>query len=219
MHLKKLLIVAAVAAPGLAVAASDVSYNTSHFDLYYIPSAEIKGSVETGLGTVTAKDEGDGYGVKTRIGLGQLFFLSGEYQANDYSPEEDDNEELERDLNMYRLGGGLFIPNSPFFVEGEYIGLDIGGDDDTGVTEDEDRNGYGVHAGATAMVGERLTFIAKVGYVDVDDTDGVEYLVGGAFNFTPHFGAFVDYRASDLKGKNSQELELNDVRTGIRFSF
>lgn len=219
MPFKKLLIAAAIASPGAVFAAGDTKFNQSYFDLYYVVSAEIEASAATGFGTVTAKDDGDGYGVKTRLGLGELFFLAGEYQANDYSPEQDDNEELERDLNVYRLGGGVFLPNSPFFVEGEYIGIDIGGDDDTSVDEDEDSNGYGLHLGAAVPLGERLMLNAKLGYVDIDDTDGFEYLVGGAFNFTQHLAVFADYRGSNLEGSNSSELKLNDFRTGVRFTF
>jgi len=220
MSFKKTLIAAViVATPALASAASDISFNPSYFDLYYLPSAKIKASTDFGLGTVTAKDEGDGYGVKTHIGLGQNFFLAGEYQANDYSPEQNDNEEFERDLNIYRFGAGMFIPETPFFVEGEYIGIDIGGNDSTNADEDEDRNGYGVHAGVSSTFGERVTLNAKVGYVDVDDLDGFEYLVGGAFNFTQHLGVFADYRGSDLKGSNDNKLELNEFRTGVRFAF
>lgn len=220
MSFKKTLIAVAVACPGLAFAAvDDAGFNQSYFDLYYLPSAKIKASTPVGVGTVTAKDEGDGYGVKTRLGVGENFFFAGEYQANDYSPEQDDNEELERDLNVYRLGAGLFIPSTPFFVEGEYIGIDVGGNDDTPVDEDEDHNGYGVHAGVSSYFGERLMLNAKLGYVDIDDTDGFEYLVGGAFNFTQHLAVFADYRGSDLKGDNGSQLELNEFRTGVRFTF
>lgn len=220
MPLKKTLLAAAIVCPGLAFAATDdISFNQSYFDLYYLPSAKIKAGTDIGVGTVTAKDDGDGYGVKTHIGIGENFFLAGEYQANDYSPEQDDNEELERDLNVYRFGAGVFVPNTPFFVEGEYIGIDIGGNDDTSVDEDEDRNGYGIHGGVASTFGERLSVHAKVGYVDVDDLDGIEYLVGGAFNFTQHLAVFADYRATDLKGSNDNKLELNDFRTGVRFTF
>lgn len=216
MAIKKLLIAAALASPALASAATTVDYNPSYFDLYYMPSAKIKTTVETGLGNATFKDTGDGYGLKGRFGLGEMFFLSGEYQANDYTTDEDDNEDLDRDLNIYRIGGGVAIPNTPFFVEGEYIGVDLG-DDNEG--NDEEANGYGIHGGAAMTFGERFTVNAKIGYVDVDDYDGFEYLVGGAFNFTTHLAVFADYRGTDLKGGSNTKLELNDFRTGVRFTF
>ena len=222
MAIKKLLIVAALASPALASAATEtryspsVDFNPSYFDLYYLPSAELKASQTIGGVTGTGKLDGDGYGVKTRLGFGEMFFVSGEYQANDYTTDEDDNEDLDRDLNIYRVGGGIAVPNTPFFVEGEYIGIDVG-DDNEGA--DEESNGYGIHGGAAMTLGERVTLNAKIGYIDVDDFDGFEYLVGGSFNVFGSFAVFADYRGTDLEGGGSSKLELNDFRTGVRFTF
>ena len=219
MKITHLLVAAAAASVFTNTHAADVDFNRSSIDLYYVPLADIELSQGTPLGEATLEDDGDGYGIKGHFALGENFFLSGEYQANDYSPEQDDNEELERDLNIYRGGLGFFFPKSPIFIEGEYIGVDVGGNDDTNVDEDEDLNGYGVHVGASTTFRERLTLKAKVGYVDIDDVDGVEYLVGASFNIFPAVALFADYRGSHLEGDSDNELKLNDLRTGISFTF
>lgn len=193
--------------------------NLSSIDAFYIPESDFKLEPDTAV-PFDIDSNGDGYGLKGQFQLGELFFIHGEYQAVDYS-EDDDTGILKDDLNTYRVGGGLFLGEStPFFVKGEYIGVDLGDTEDDDEDIDEDFNGYGVHAGVLGHFGEVFSINGHVGYVDLDGDDGIEYLIGAGFQFLGNLGAFVDYRTVDLELKDGGgDLTLTDFRAGARFVF
>ena len=66
------------------------------------------------------------------------------------------------------------------------------------------------------------TLYGQLGYVHVSDhgsADGFEWQLGAAYNFTPSFGAFVDYRSTDLKDDDDVKYKLYDLRLGLRWNF
>ncbi|HCZ47711.1 MAG: outer membrane beta-barrel protein [Sinimarinibacterium flocculans] len=212
--LANLGVVLALAAPCSAFAG-----HQSNLDGYYIPQSEFSFEPETAL-PFDFDENGDGYGIKAQFQVSSVFFIHGEYQAIDYG-EDDDTGVLKDDLNTYRIGGGFFFSDSqPFFVKGEYIGVDLGDSDDGDEEIDEDYNGYGVHIGALGHVGDALNLTASIGYVDLDGTAGIEFLVGVGFQLTPLIGVFADYRNTDLElDDGGGDFKLTDVRTGVRFVF
>lgn len=208
-----------------AQAVPNSAANPSYLDLYYVGVAELEvGDFEF--------DDGDGFGVKGRFRLGNPLFLSAEYQNSEYDPFDVDNDGLlggsttryETELETFRAGLGVHLAETPFFVMGEYIGLESElsttgseGDEET-IGDDYDESGFGAHAGIDGRFGQVLGLHAQIGYVDVGDSgDGLEYLAGLSFAFTPGIGVFADYRHTDLE--EDVDTQLSDARVGLRISF
>ncbi|MGQ0503215.1 MAG: hypothetical protein ACT4P0_11515 [Panacagrimonas sp.] len=207
----------------LPARAAEEGVTPSHLDLYYIANADLEiNDFEF--------DDGDGYGAKALFMLGKNFFLTGEYQNSEYDPVNREtggplggSTRTEVEIESYRGGLGVYIADSPFFVRGEYIGLEselsTSGDEDDEETlgDDFDENGWGAHAGIDGAFGG-LGLHGQVGYVDVGDAgDGIEWLGGASFAFNPGLGIFADYRRTELE--NDDETTLQDFRLGLRVSF
>jgi opacity protein-like surface antigen len=224
---KTLLAAALIAAPLTAAHAA------SNVDLYYVGISELE--TEGAPAGDFKFDEGDGYGAKVRFHLNDMLFLSGEYQNVEFDEVEYDRGTpniplddlgLEREIETWRAGLGFQFVDTPFYVLGEYIGLESelstngSEDDEETLGDDFDENGFGAHLGAKGNVTEMLTLNAQIGYVDVGDTNGLEYLVGAGLNFTPNLGIFADYRYTSLDGDDSSiDLNLTDARVGVRLTF
>ena len=167
----------------------------NNVDAYYVSSG-----VDVGY-----DDDGDGLGIRGQFAFADQLFFSGEYQTVNY-------DDSDIDLDQIRLGVGL---NSDarqqlvFFGLAEFIHLDYDFDDD---------NGIGLHGGAIYKVTKEFSVNGRVGYVDVGDFDGIEWLVGASYQFTPMIGAFVDYRATYLENGGA-DFDVDDLRVGVRFRF
>lgn len=205
--MKRLSCSAAVLA-GLVSFAVHAAPPAGAIDVYYVVSPEIEADVE-GLGELTL-DEGDGIGVKGRFDLNPQIFIAGEYQANEY----DEVEGISVDAQFDQIRGGLGFrlgADSPFYLLGEVISVDLEVED-----EGSDETGYGAHIGFQAPVADMLSLYGQAGYVDVD-ADGFEVLGGAALMFSPTFGAFVDYRHTELES-DQEEDTFKDLRVGLRIA-
>jgi opacity protein-like surface antigen len=192
---------ALLAAP-LAAQAADMAY----LDVYYIPDStlEFEGA---GVAAVES-DDGDGFGVKLAAMLGESLFLAGEYQSVDYTFADGTAK-----ADTKRIGLGYKTP-WPVYALGEYVRAEAR--DDDGESFDED--GWAAHLGIKANLFASLTLDARVGYQDVGDLDGLEYVVGLGLNLDRNFGLFADYRVSELEDDNGKTT-AEDVRAGLRFRF
>lgn len=215
-----------LALPAMAQNSAQGARPASYLDLYYVAKADLDvNDFEF--------DDGDGFGGKGRFTLADTFFLSGEYQNNEYDPFEEQGGTVlnpittryEVEIETFRIGGGVYFAETPFFVAGEYIDYEAevsttgSENEEETVGEDTDDSGFGVHAGVDGTFGPGVGLHAQVGYVDIGDVgDGVEFLVGGSFSFTPGFGIFADYRRADLKN-GDDNFEPADLRVGLRLSF
>lgn len=206
MNIKRSMIAAALLTSTTGVANA---IEPAHGNLYYIPQANLDVTVP-GFGS--GDDDGDGFGGNLYLPLGatQNFVITGEYQTVEY-------DETEIELDQFRVGGGFQAPAGmlSWAVLGEYVNADF---------DDAEMDGLGVHARLTAPVADRARIYGQVGYLmledDYEDIDGVEYLIGASFDFTPQVGAFVDLRTSDLEGEDSGvETEFQDFRVGMRVLF
>lgn len=219
-----LLAAALLAAPLGAHAASE-------FDAYYTPYA--KNQLEnTAIGDVNF-DNGDGWGLRTRFGLGTTFFLSGEYGKNQHDDINiggsplipGSSGSLDLRTEQYRAGLGAHLATTPFHVRAEYIGYESRTRFDNGVSavesDTDKQEGWGAHLGAQGKVlSERLTLTSEIGYVAIGDADGLEALAGGAVNFTPRFAVFADYRYTSLAGDSGHpDLRADEARVGARLTF
>lgn len=199
-----LLLLTALALPTAAFANEG-----GHVDAYYIPTTNLEFGVPGGG---SADDNGDGFGVKGFVPFGrtQSFFLNGEYQSSSY-------DDFDVDVDQLRLGGGWQTPiaTGTLGFYGEYAKLSI---------DDEDADGFGVHARMAFPVLPNAQIYGQVGYLSLEDdnndtADGLEFLVGASYDFTRNIGAFIDYRHTDLEDDDDYKYKLGDVRVGVRILF
>ncbi|MDZ4080449.1 outer membrane beta-barrel protein [Hydrocarboniphaga sp.] len=218
MNVKKLLMLATLAAPSAAWANEQ-----GHIDGYYIPYS----AYETDDGTGdSVKLEGDGFGVKGMIPLGYQgnFFAIGEYQSTSQDKRFGGGK-VNTDLDQFRLGGGFQVPlaTGTGAVYAEYINVD---QDLEGLKFEPD--GFGIHGRLSFPISPGVNLYGQIGYVSLSDgdidADGPEYLIGGSVDFTPNIGAFIDFRYTDLKidfndGFADEDDAYSNVRLGVRVLF
>lgn len=136
--------------------------------------------------------------------------------------------------------GWVGIPNSPFFVHGEYqtVGdvdqLRIGGGAAGPIqgnlmwigkleyldfmTNGPDESGFGVHGGLLFNATPELGLFGTLGYLDTDHTDGLELDAGGQFHLSRELSLVGDirlYRGSTDFG----DFHLDDLRFGVGYTF
>lgn len=198
--MKSKLLVATCFLPVTALA-QDLGALQGTLDAYYLPNANVEIRERN---TQTNLDEkGDGYGAKAFLHLNDWLMGTAEYQSVSY----DDLADADRD--DLRAGAGVGTASgSGLFAE--FVSMELG-------------DGFGAHARAAGLMGERLALYGQMGYVQVEDDErfgGFEFTVGGAYAILDMLGAFADYRLTNLEGSVSQrELKLRDLRVGVRYTF
>lgn len=216
-----------IAAAALTVVPFTAAQAAADLDAYWTPFA----SAKVGSGSDALDfDDGNGWGVKGKFGLTDLFFLSGEFEKNRFDDisvqggflQFDDNVQLRTE--QYRGGLGFRFPETPFYAYGEYVGFESKIRVDNGVSaveSDKDKSeGWGGHLGAQGKVlNDKLTLMTEIGYVDIGDVDGLEVTAGGAVEIVKHLSIFADYRYTSLAGGNNPDVRLDEARLGARFSF
>jgi hypothetical protein len=154
-------------------------------------------------------EDGTGFGVRGWVRFG-VPFVTFEYQSTTVG---DDPAEV--DVDSLRLGGGAAFDAEPFVVFGRAELVDFG--------SDTDEDGFGIHGGAFFIPGPAMYVAGSLGYLSLNDTDGLELNVGAGFNFTKQWGASIDYRtylgSIDNAGPGPDDFEVEDVRIGASFSF
>lgn len=207
------------------------SYATgaSFIDAFYVADARVESNDGVDF------DDGDGYGFKARGMLGESLFFTAEYMNNEYDPFRitfvdalpgtTRSERFEVEIETFRAGLGVHLPESPGYVRAEYIGYEAeisttGSEDDEEVVGDADReDGFGVHVGAIGRFAERFWLNAEVGYVDINDVgSGAQFLGELGVNIVGGLGAFAGYRYFQLRD-DGDRLEFGDARVGLRYSF
>jgi hypothetical protein len=193
--------VAALAACGFAAPALAVQGNN------YVDGYGFFSDVDLEFGPFNDSDDGVGMGVKGAFQVADKVYLTGEFQTVEY-------DDFNRDLDQIRLGAG-FGPGMGPNAEGiygrvEYVDVDFFGEDDDGVGGSI---GYGL------PLSPEFRLHGEVGYLYLDDVDGPELLIGGTYRIAQNFGVFADYRASFLEADGGGDIDINDLRVGIRFTF
>ncbi|NKF21516.1 hypothetical protein [Solimonas marina] len=179
-------------------------------DLFYVPNSRL--SVKADINGDGVTDQGhiddDGYGVRTLIPIGRGGMrIGGEYQAVKYVADG-----LSTDFKEYRLGGGWMshgrLRGGPYV---EYLNLDFGHGESSG--------GVGVHARGEYDATAWMEVYGQGGYLHTDHhgdaANGYEYLAGLSMTYNPWFGAFAEYRGSELKN-NGDHTKFGDIRIGIK---
>lgn len=238
MRPAQLLVLTALVLSANAYAASFDS-----LDLYYT-SADLKlnGQTDSDAGTLnydTDIDGLDGFGVKFRGAVADDFFFAGEYQraeaegaalvltdpASGASVDASDDADL--DYTEWRFGLGLPFyraSSATFYGVVEYIDTELKTRFETTDPEtdepvdnraEEKQSGGGVHVGALVNPTAAWSVYGQVGYLKLDELDGIEYLAGTALQVHRYGGLFAEYRNSDLEGDNNRKVEMTPWRFGI----
>lgn len=186
----------------------------SHVDLYY-SNLDFEVSDDTDSASIDGDGGGIGFWLGNNIGL-----LTAELQKNslDGSPG---GFTTDADIRTMRVGLGYRLLNTPTqgaWIRAEYVNFD--GDieiQDVGSGSDK-QDGYGIHAGGMLGAGI-VNGYGEIGFVDVDDLDGMEYTLG--LNVQPGMvGGFVEYRVTDLELDNIDlDEKFEDLRIGLRLAF
>ena len=119
------------------------------------------------------------------------------------------------DFDQIRLGGGFgpgMGPNSEgLYGRVEYINWDFGhGNDDDGIGG---AIGYGL------PLNPQLRLHGEIGYAYLDDIDGPELTVGATYRMAQNLGLFADYRAGFYDTDGGPDVDIGDLRFGVRFTF
>jgi hypothetical protein len=165
----------------------------------YVTSSSI--DVEGG-----ADDDGTGFGLRGWASISGPWFVHGEYQTTSL-----DNGDLE----SLRIGGGLtgeMSGNAMWLAKAELV--DFG--------SDADEDGIGVHGGVMFSATPSFGLFGTLGYLSLNDTDGLELNVGAKLGFTKELAGVLDYRTYmgeyDFGGA-SGDFEVTDLRLGLAYSF
>jgi len=190
--MKKTCMVGLVAALLAAPAAFAGSMPAGSLGAYY-------SMVDTGF------DDGDGFGIRGWASLNGPWFVHGEYAMLGLDDSGADIDEL-------RLGGGFageIQRGTMWLVKGEYISF--GGD--------ADEAGFGVHGGLMFMASDAFGLFGTLGYLTTDNTDGLEFNVGGKMAFTKEWAGVVDYRSYMGNLDPNGDFDVDELRLGASYSF
>lgn len=191
--MKKLAIVAAAAM--LAAPAAFAAGPTGMLAGYFTNS-------ELDVGP---SDDGTGFGLRGWAMVSGPVFVHAEYQTT----ELDDSK---IDLESVRLGGGYYAEMSKETgLYGKVEWLDLG--------SDLDQSGFGAHAGIVHHLMPNVHIGASLGYLSTDDTDGLEWSLGGGYGFTKELGVFVDYRSYAGSVDGGGDADITDLRAGVTYMF
>ncbi|MDM4770441.1 hypothetical protein [Solimonas sp. SE-A11] len=225
-----------LAVSALLLSANAYAASFDSLDLYY-SSADIELQGRSGGVDYSGDlDSLDGFGVKFRGSIAEDFFFSGEYQGSEVQRSgltlRDNtgaaiatNDGVELDYTEWRLGVGL-----PFYRERsltlfgllEYVNTELKGSYDTtdgngAVVSNRLRakqDGVAAHGGVLFNPTAAWSVYGQVGYLKLDDVDGIEYLAGTALQVHRYGGLFAEYRSSDLEGGGG-EVKLMPWRFGV----
>jgi len=204
----------------LLLAPASAMAQDGFLDLFYVPKAEIE--LTDSSGSLTFGD-GTGFGLRGRAMLEGGLFLQGEFQANEYDSIEDSSgsADFRSETKILRGGFGITAGESPLYGMLEFIKQELELTDACPFVQpcSFDDTGYGVHVGLQSR-SETSQLYGQVGLVDVGDFgNGIEFLVGGAINFSPTSAVFVEYRSTTQEDDSGAEAEFTDFRAGLRLRF
>lgn len=153
-------------------------------------------------------DDGTGFGLRGWASISGPWFVHGEYQTTSL-------DNFNADLESLRIGGGLtgeLGGNAMWLAKAELV--DFG--------SDTDEDGIGIHGGAMLSATPAFGLYGTLGYLSLNDTDGLELNVGAKLSFTKELAGVVDYRTymgeADFGGA-SVDFEVTDLRLGLAYSF
>lgn len=222
------LIGGAMLAPGMVLAAGDLSYTyveADYLNLSIDPFDEEEDVLED-------FDDGDGWAIRGSFALTPNIFILGGYSEVDadasFVEEGTPLFTSDRDVETFTIGGGFNIPileDSAYqidaFARGAYQDVDFGDFDFGSGSEDEDledflddlnedsTDGLFVDAGLRSQVLQWLELSAGARYTDIGGADSVSFVGGALLEISPIFGVNLDVNIGD---------DISEVMLGLRLS-
>ncbi|MDN5865525.1 MAG: outer membrane beta-barrel protein [Gammaproteobacteria bacterium] len=164
-------------------------------------------------------------GVACGQGLGGSpldFYVGGSVGASVVNLDYDNGVEIN---GLGAIGGKVFgglIVNKYIGIEGQYVRFGEAEIKSAGGSSDTDLTGWGFAATGNAPITERLTLVARAGFLDweSDEDDGTDLHVGGGFRFEA-FDNFALRADWDFYPLNADGVDLNThmVTIGGQFNF
>lgn len=212
MNHTRCLIAGLLLAPPAALARP-----TAYLDVFYAPWAKSQVSNPVFL----EQADGDGFGLRLRVTPMPQFFVQAEGQRNTY---ESDNSDVEG--SAVRLGiGAPFFARKRLRVFGLLEAIKADFSDRRSEQSLIDEDGVALHAGLWLKPLDALSVHAQAGLLELEDSDGHEFLAGAAAQFGKRMGGFLEYRRSEvqsIRGIGTPErvdYEFSELRLGLRFAF
>ena len=166
--------------------------------LFFAPMSEVEDEV---AGDV----DGSGFGVRAEVG-GALH-VYGESPHSSLHDIACDVDSTESRLGMaYRS----HMDSGYILAAAEYVGLDFDGNGDD--------QGVGVHLGAGINATDKVALYGRVGMLALEDLDGPEMRLGVDAKLQEGTSIYGEYRTAMLSA-DGDDVDVNDLRVGIRFSF
>ncbi len=175
--------------------------------------------IDGGTGAVDFEGIGGGLRVVGGRRVGAFGDLQLEFVPTD---AEGGGNRVDLDYGNYRAGAGWGLPafgSVGFFqLKAEYVSLRTELEGAGGSVKNK-QDGYGVHLQFEQDLAHSFGIHASLGYLDVDDADGTEYVIG--LHWVPDtYGFFTQFRWMDLNvDDGGGEFEAATVRAGFRIPF
>lgn len=150
--------------------------------------------VEGGYQRVNLDDidvDPDGIYLKGNFALGENVFLRGGYVTL-----SDNILGFDVDVRELQLGLGYRMPigaNSSWYVAADYLSAEL----EIESFGDVDADGFQLVTGARGFVSDKVELYGELGYVDVENEDGIGASVGGIYHLTSQFGATLEVGLDD----------------------
>ena len=221
-----LLCAALVALPLAATAqSSDNGLSYTYLEAGYI-NLDVD-AFDDNASLVEDFDDGSGYAIRGSFAFTRNVFAFAGYSVTDSDVTFADEDNFliteSEDIKRFDVGLGASIPltwgNRPTdaVVRAAYVDVDFGdfdfgasGDSSLGDLDDDSSDGWAADAQLRSQLLDRLEASVGVGYLDIEDSDGVSFLAGLLFELTPNWGIDLDANIGD---------EVSYYMLGVRYSF
>lgn len=152
-------------------------------------------------------DDGDGWNFGASFAIDDTFFINGGYSDVGL---DDSNVDVSH-LNV-GIGGRNRISemlDAYGVISYEQFEADGGLDED----------GFGIAGGLRGMISSTVEMNGQIKYTDINDADGWSFRIGGLFAFAPNWAINADYSSGELEGSGGADLDIDELRLGLRYTF
>lgn len=128
--------------------------------------------------------DGDGFGIRGSVEIGESWFIAGGYSQADF--------DFGTDIDQLSFGAGYYAaiaPRADVFAMVSYITAEASANGFSAFDDD----GYGITVGARGLVSDRVELVGSISYVDLGGgADGTSYGAGALYSFTDMFALGIE---------------------------
>lgn len=147
--------------------------------------------------------EGSGPGGSSGLGFGvkgHLLFNQNAFAALELQDAE---------LTSFRLGGGVLLPAGPatqWALGAALVDKDV-------------TDGFGLFAGLKHSLNPQVDLKGSLGYLMLDNVDGLELTLGGGYKIDRYWTAFADLRLFQGSVDGGGDVDTTEFRFGAAYNF